>query len=699
MTGRGCHFPTFRIPATPPGSGGGEMPRAAAAGRPAGLPPLDPEEEVRPGAARRRDGGLSEEGEGSRGLGAGRNVKARSEAGPTGTHRTLARRKVLASNSGRCALDPATGEISPSVTRNDGDAPCVYLAIRGKRGGTQWGAPEDALKQVDQTALSVVEIQRVKGVPGGLLRPARGITHLALRDSTGWPDLAGLSLEQLSLSNAGGPTTWDGSPFSGLRDLRALHVTNPRGGLTRFPAHAFRDLTGLRELSIRDCPDLVALPNDWSAMRDVEFVHIAGTGLTALGPGWFKNKLQLRFVHIRKNRITSISSDTFVHDLPKIEVMDLEENQIGRIERGSRPFRDTFKGLGHLGLLKLRSNRIAHLPPGVFDGLKNCYFLKVEAQEGEGLRELHPQLLRKMTSLTSIRFLGNQFRSLPRDLLRGLTLLTKVDFSGNAHLRNLPDGFFRDTPDLAKLYLYGTRISRLTPRMFGPLPKLGKLRIEKCKITRIDPATFHGWTSLTELNLAGNALTEIGVGTFVDLVRLKSLELRGNRLMPLPKDTLCPLTGLEWLTLSQGSPADGAGAEPECVRVEDFPAPERVGKLMAAGCFSRDPAYRRCMDPDDPIVREECLSEKRPNGDGPRPAGYAVGPAPGGCPGPSRKETSPIPGLVPFRVHPSSASPSSVALNLSWASSVVLMAYLGRKLYVRAGGKARTQHPRPPQGV
>ena len=719
----------------------------AAAGRRAGLPPLDPaEEELRPGAARRRADGLPEGGEGSWGLGAGRNVKVQSEAGPTGTHRTAARRKVLGKLT-QCALDPATGEIEMSEIGQDprqgGDGPCDYLEIAGKKGGTQWGAPEDSLKQVNPAALSAVEVRNVMGVPGDLLRQARGITHLELRNNTGWPYLAGLPLQKLRLKavqvNAGDPTTWDGDPFSGLQDLKELSVSEC-GGLTRFPADAFRELTSLMELYISKCPDLVALPDDWSAMRDLEIVVILETGLTALGPGWFKNKPQLKTIRLKQNKIASISSDTFVDDLPKVEVVDLEENRIGRIERGSRPFRDTFKGLGHLGLLKLGYNRITHLPPGVFDGLKNCYFLKVEEQGGEGLRELHPQLLRKMVSLTSIRFLGNQFRSLPRDLLRGLTLMTKVDFSRNAHLRGLPGGFFRDTPDLAKLYLYGTRISQLTPRMFGRLAKLGKLRIENCEITRIDPATFSGWTGLTELDLAGNALMDIGVGTFVDLVSLKSLKLRGNRLMPLPKDTLCPLTGLTQLTLSQGSPSDGADREPECVRVKDFPAPERVGKLMAAGCFKYDSAYRRCMDPDDPIVRLECASTKRPkgtsaegdypktgleppsagpragrpDGDGPwaRPTDYAAGLASGdqengqedsqgvhgpasgprgGCPGPGRKA---LPRLVPSRVLPSGASPSSAALHLVWASAVVLMAYLGRKLYARAGGKARTRHPR-----
>ena len=85
------------------------------------------------------------------------------------------------------------------------------------------------------------------------------------------------------------------------------------------------------------------------------------------------------------------------------------------------------------------------------------------------------------------------------------------------------------------------------------------------------------------------------------------LELQGNRLTSLPKAVLRPLTGLTRLTLSQRSPPGGAAAADGvsgCLRAEELP--DSAGKLMARGCFAADPEYRRCMDPEDARVQEQC---------------------------------------------------------------------------------------------
>ena len=235
------------------------------------------------------------------------------------------------------------------------------------------------------------------------------------------------------------------------------------------------------------------------------------------------------------------------------------------------------------------SNELDDIPLGAFDSLKGIQLISLKSQRGKGLRSLHPNLFRCNKMLASIRLMGNQLTQVPPDLLHGLTLMTKVDLSMNPALQAIPNNFFKDAPNMFKLYLYGTSISQLTPRMFGLLAKLGRFRTENCKITRIDPATLSGWTSLTHLDLAGNALTEIGEGTFADLVGLRVLELQGNRLTSLPKAVLRPLTGLTRLTLSQRSPPGGAAAADGvsgCLRAEELP--DSAGKLMAQGCFAAD---------------------------------------------------------------------------------------------------------------
>ena len=470
-----------------------------------------------------------------------------------------------------------------------------------------WTAGADALARFPD--LAVLSLAGVSGLPPGLLARSSRLTELVLRDGASpVPTLRNLPLKRLELRNleagVGGGLA---ECFRGLRALENLVIHNVRG-LTSLAVGALRDLESLIEIRVEMNRDLEALPDALlPASRDLRVMQILGNGrLTALAPGWFKDKPELVDCRIVANGITSLRSDTFDHQ-PRIRFLILNGNRLRFEEAGTRPLQQMFKGLPNIQEIEMDSNELDDIPLGAFDSLKGIQLISLKSQRGKGLRSLHPNLFRCNKMLASIRLMGNQLTQVPPDLLHGLTLMTKVDLSMNPALQAIPNNFFKDAPNMFKLYLYGTSISQLTPRMFGLLAKLGRFRTENCKITRIDPATLSGWTSLTHLDLAGNALTEIGEGTFADLVGLRVLELQGNRLTSLPKAVLRPLTGLTRLTLSQRSPPGGAAAADGvsgCLRAEELP--DSAGKLMAQGCFAADPEYRRCMDPEDARVQEQC---------------------------------------------------------------------------------------------
>ena len=172
--------------------------------------------------------------------------------------------------------------------------------------------------------------------------------------------------------------------------------------------------------------------------------------------------------------------------------------------------------------------------------------------------------------------------------------LTKVDFSHNAALGGFPDGFFRDTPNTVRLYLYGTGISRLDARTFGPLGRARKLRLEgDCQITSIAPDTFRGWSSLAELNLRDNALRRLEAGTFRDTPILRTLDLSANRLTAvgdLPRQH-------KWtsLRLSQAADGDDKGeGEAPCLPLGGFPdAVEEIAVGWATSCFQGNKGMER----------------------------------------------------------------------------------------------------------
>ena len=610
----------------------------------------------------------------------------------------------------KCTLRVDTGEAFPNGGEGEGGPfqPEECRHVVSTPGSWTLGA--DGLAQFPK--LLSLELKGVAGLPEDLLAHSAGLTELALDDTDALPKLAGLPLELLHLRRLRNFRGWDASYFHGLRVLKSLKILDTRG-FTRLPDGAFRDLTGLEDLVVARHKGLRSLPGDLlPASRGLTRILFVDNGLTAIEPGWFKHKPALHRVILKHNKIGELAADTFPYHHPEMEYLNLSDNRI-RFKEGPASFQDTFKGFPALKLLHLQRNQIERLPPGVLDPLRALEFLRIEAQGGQGLQELPPNLLRQNRALTTVRFMDNQFTSVPPDLLHGLTLMTKVDLSGNRALEAIPDGFFRDAPDMFKLYLYGTSISQLTPQTFGPLTKLGKLRIENCKITRIDPATFSGWTSLTELNLAGNALTEIAEGTFADLVGLRELELGENRLTSLGKGATCPLTRLTRLTLSQRSGAAAAAGAAGCIRIEDFPAP--VGRLMARGCFEVDPKYRRCMDPEDPDVKAGCslgAPGRPPRAGGTRaqgatPTGEAgqeeAAEGPGAarrCPGSTlslggRPQGGP---LIRRLGSGPTTGPDAAAAGFGWAASILIAAHVGvvvRKLWLRRrASKALKAHSR-----
>ena len=304
--------------------------------------------------------------------------------------------------------------------------------------------------------------------------------------------------------------------------------------------------------------------------------------------------------------------------------------------------RDVLRGLTALEWIDLSAFQMRTLEAGMLDGLTLLKFFKMTSYFSQSLllsaakatctrckksrqpvvpkgtlTSLPPGLFRDNTALTTVNFMGNQLSTLPRDLFAGLARLTKVDFSKNAALGGLPDGFFRDTPNVRKLYFYDTSISRLDARTFGPLRRVMELRLEDCQITSIAPDTFRGWDSLEELNLRGNALRRLKTGTFRDTTRLSTLDLSANRLTAvgdLPRHN-------QWKALRLSQEADkGVSNEDEdphahhffhhllrrrgrgerggapCVPLGGFPDAEEIAVGWAASCFQGNKGMERCLE-------------------------------------------------------------------------------------------------------
>ena len=639
-----------------------------------------------------------------------------------------------------CSVDPASGAFSVQGRQGGPDAPCgapeagPAACSHVQVGSGPWGAGaslEELARQAGAAGglphLSSVTLSGTRGVPVGLLARATRLTYLDVGEGVdALPSIAGLPLRQLSLQGLADFTGFPPVYFHGQAALEALRIVEVPG-FTGLPAGAWRDLTALQELQIGQNKDLLALPGDLlPASRGLDTLLMIQNGLTALEPGWFRDKTELAVCLLIANEFTGLRSDTFDRH-PRLEFLELNDNRL-RFEQGKRPWAEAFAGLPGLRRLEMRFNEFDHIPPKVFDGLKALELLRIEGQRGEpGLRALPSAMVRRNLALTSIRAHQNRFTSLPPDLMHGLTAVTKVDFSMNPGLTAIPEGFFRDAPGMEKMYFYDTALTELNERTFGALGRMDKLYIQGCRISRLAPAAFAGWTSLRELDLSSNALTTLGPGTFAGMARLRELKLHGNRLGALDPSAACPLVQLTKLTLSQRAPPGGGQAP--CLDVAAFPDPAQVKSLLVDKCFAGDPEYAGCLASDDLEVKVVCglhkargseLEEEevfRSLGALPPPPPSVWGARASArsdtarCPQPS--SSSPVGGGGPAGAgRRGGAAPGArlswprglggghrargggtAALQLGVGATLVLAAYLGRQLWLgRRKGRGRGRH-------
>ena len=414
--------------------------------------------------------------------------------------------------------------------------------------------------------------------------------------------------------------------LQGLGNLESLNLEANR--LAGLPDGAFRGLTSLKRLYLTHNDLPVVRKSHTRDLRRLEWLRLDDNEIAALDPGFLRTMPSLEFLLLTENRITELPAGAFEGSL-SLRRLDIFFNDITAIHQ------DALKGLQMLTHIDLSGNKLKTLEAGIFDGLTRLQRVVYEEMEamylsaaelatvrpplrpGGTLTSLSPGLFRDNTALTAVRFIGNQLSTLPRDLFAGLTRLTKVDLCHNAALGGFPDGFFRDTPNMKSLYLYGTGISRLDARTFGPLRRATRLRLEDCQITSIAPDTFRGWDSLEELNLRGNALRRLKTGTFRDTTRLSTLDLSANRLTAvgdLPRHN-------QWKALRLSQEADkGVSNEDEdprahhffhhllrrrgrgerggapCVPLGGFPDAEEIAVGWAASCFQGNKGMERCLE-------------------------------------------------------------------------------------------------------
>ncbi len=155
--------------------------------------------------------------------------------------------------------------------------------------------------------------------------------------------------------------------------------------------------------------------------------------------------------------------------------------------------------------VQISSNKITHLPPGVFDHLKDC---------------------------EDMRLNNNKIGSVPSGVFNSLSKCTFLSLALNL-ISSVDKDAFRGMDSLVFLWLLENRISQLEPGTFSSLKHLKQLRLDNNLISSLHQGVFLGLSNLTSLLLLRNHISILHPGIFDPLHSIQTIYLFRNRLTTL----------------------------------------------------------------------------------------------------------------------------------------------------------------------
>ncbi len=127
-------------------------------------------------------------------------------------------------------------------------------------------------------------------------------------------------------------------------------------------------------------------------------------------------------------------------------------------------------------------------------------------------------------------------------------------------ISTIPPGYFAAAPTIIKIYFHYNQLRIIEKHMFAGLPDLQDLCLHSNEIHTIQPESFKDNMALTRLELHFNFLMTIPESMFDPIkhpIALNTIQIYGN---PLQCDSLCWLTNVEWITVSNPELIQCAGA-------------------------------------------------------------------------------------------------------------------------------------------
>ncbi|XP_078236942.1 relaxin receptor 1-like [Pogona vitticeps] len=267
--------------------------------------------------------------------------------------------------------------------------------------------------------------------------------------------------------------------YSGLK-----YLFLQENGIQTLSSTTFSGLVKLRRLYLGSNSITDLQPQAFQDLHSLQWLLLDNNKITKILPSVFVGLKSLIFLGLHNNSLRAMPADSMCTQMPKLNWLDLEGNQLRALRR------DDFRGCSELTVLVLNRNKIEWIEDGTFSALEKLVELDLSSNK---LKEILP------TSL------------------RGLHALQQLNISHNPLDQIYPDEFDH-VPHLRSLSLEGLEIPNIQNRMFEELTNLSHIYFKKFQYCSFAPRTRSCKPNTDGISSFENLLASLLLRVFVWVV-------------------------------------------------------------------------------------------------------------------------------------------------------------------------------------